>query len=65
LDGKQKELFDWIKLARLRVKSGGCETKGKVVVEEGVARQRLVKKKRWIGLNNVEEWIRNGLTHAG
>jgi len=34
MDKRQKELFYWIKLTRLRYKSGGCEIKGKVAVEE-------------------------------
>jgi len=65
LDKKQKELFVWLKLTRLRYKSGGCETKRKVAVEERVVREKTVGNKSWIGLNNVERMDKNGMTHAG
>jgi len=39
LDERQKELFDWIKMTRLRCKSGRCGARMKVAVQERVAVQ--------------------------
>jgi len=39
--------------------------KVEIAVEKGLREKRRVGNKKWIGLNNVEEWTRNGLTQAG